>query len=119
MKKSFLMTAFAMALAFTASSSFAAPATEPAPATTATAPATTDDLTDKQRVGRFFKGSARAVGSGLKKTGQFLGKGINKMIEKGGPKEAAPSPSPEAPNGPIRDAGFTKRSPDFSPAIAD
>ena len=91
------MTAFAMALAFTASSSFAAPATEPAPATTtgtASAPASTEDLTDKQRVGRFFKGSARAVGSGLKKTGQFLGKGINKMIEKGGPKEAAPKAKP-------------------------
>jgi hypothetical protein len=51
-------------------------------------------LSDKQRVGRFFKGSARAVGSGLKKTGQFLGKGINKMIEKGGPKEAAPAAKP-------------------------
>ena len=88
------MTAFAMALAFTASSSFAAPATEPAATPTASAPASTDQLTDKQRVGRFFKGSARAVGSGLKKTGQFLGKGINKMIEKGGPKEAAPVAKP-------------------------
>ena len=90
------MTAFAMALAFTASSSFAAPATEPAPSATATGTATasTDDLTDKQRVGRFFKGSARAIGSGLKKTGQFLGKGVNKMIEKGGPKEAAPVAKP-------------------------
>ena len=96
MKKSFLMTAFAMALAFAASSSFAAPETAPAPAATSTAsaPASTEQLSDSQRFGRFFKGSARAIGSGLKKTGQFLGKGINKMIEKGGPKEAAPAAKP-------------------------
>jgi hypothetical protein len=95
MKKTILLTAFAAALALTAASSYAVPPAEPAPAaTTTSAPATTEQLSDKQRVGRFFKGSARAVGSGLKKTGQFLGKGINKMIEKGGPKEAAPAAKP-------------------------
>jgi hypothetical protein len=95
MKKTILLTAFAAALALTAASSYAVPPAEPAPAAaTTSAPATTEQLSDKQRVGRFFKGSARAVGSGLKKTGQFLGKGINKMIEKGGPKEAAPAAKP-------------------------
>jgi hypothetical protein len=94
MKKTILLTAFAAALAFTATPSYAVPPAESAPAAGATAPATTEQLSDKQRVGRFFKGSARAVGSGLKKTGQFLGKGINKMIEKGGPKEAAPAAKP-------------------------
>ena len=95
MKKTILLTAFAAALALTAASSYAVPPAESAPAAATTAaPATTEQLSDKQRVGRFFKGSARAVGTGLKKTGQFLGKGINKMIEKGGPKEAAPAAKP-------------------------
>ena len=95
MKKTILLTAFAAALALTAAPSYAVPPAESAPAAATTAaPATTEQLSDKQRVGRFFKGSARAVGTGLKKTGQFLGKGINKMIEKGGPKEAAPAAKP-------------------------
>jgi hypothetical protein len=96
MKRSILLTTFAsvLALASVASTAQAAPPAEPAPAPAATAPAGTESLTDAQRVGRFFRGSARSIGSGLKKTGQFLGKGINKMIEKGAPKEAAPAAKP-------------------------
>ena len=93
MKHSYPLTSLALALglALTASSSFAVPPSETAPpAATTTAspatPATTETLTGGQRLGRFFRGTARVVGSGLKKTGQALGKGIDKMIEKGSPK---------------------------------
>jgi hypothetical protein len=87
MKPSYSL-AFAIALALTASSSFAVPPAKDAPAETTT-PASKDKLTDKQKVGRFFVGTGRAIGNGVKKTGQFLGRGIDKMVEKGAPKEKA------------------------------
>ncbi len=93
MKPSYSL-AFAIALALTASSSFAVPPAKEAPAETATAatPASKDQLTDKQKVGRFFVGTGRAIGNGVKKTGQFLGRGIDKMVEKGAPKSKPSNP---------------------------
>lgn len=91
MKPSYSLVAFALALALTPSPSFALPPAKETPAATSTggatdAPAPKEELSGGQRLGRFFVGTARVVGTGLKKTGQAMGRGIDKMIEKGAPK---------------------------------
>jgi hypothetical protein len=81
MKKQLLVTAFALALAATVDSSFAATSKPGAPKTPPVTETQTAPATGAQKAGRFVTNAFKALGAGLKWTGEAAGKVANSAGE--------------------------------------